>query len=113
MVDRIIDHEVAAGRFAPPVLKKEDELPKLKTTSDLVDNLLATEASRKKEIELKRQKEEKHESKRKDLRAMSIEELKKFLAKKGKEPQGKKDDMVEACFAIYLQEEAIASRKDE
>jgi len=113
MVDRIIDHEVAAGRFAPPVLKKVEESPKSKTTSDLVENLLANEAGRKKEVELKRQREEKDENKRKELRAMSNEDLKKLLAKKGKEPEGKKDDMVEACFAIYAQEEATASRRDE
>jgi len=113
MIDRIMDHEIADGRFATPVLKKVDELPKDTTTGDLVANLLANEASRKKEMELKRQKKEKDENKRNELRAMSMEELKKWLTKKGKEPEGKKDDLVEACFAVYVQEEATASRRDE
>merc|ERR1712113_464021 len=47
----------------------------------------------------------------KELAAMKIEELKKQLMKKGKDPVGKKDDMANALFEIHAQEEAAAAKK--
>merc|ERR1712087_638568 len=47
----------------------------------------------------------------KELKAMANEELKQILTKKGKDPEGKKDDMVKALFELHVQEEATASKK--
>jgi len=44
---------------------------------------------------------------------MSVEELKKTLSSKGREPEGKKEDMVEALYQITKEEEAVAHRKKE
>merc|ERR1712232_589820 len=51
--------------------------------------------------------------KRKELKAMSVEDLKKQLAKKGLEPGSKKEEMVDALFIIVVQEEAAKARKTE
>merc|ERR1712060_803879 len=77
----------------------------------MVEALLANEANRKREREQKKQEEDAAASKRKELRAMSIDELKKLLTSKGQEPTGKKEDLVEALFAISVQEDAAAARK--
>merc|ERR1711981_1305913 len=51
--------------------------------------------------------------KRKELKAMSVEELKKRLAKKGLEAGAKRDDMIDALFIAGVQEDALAARKTE
>lgn len=79
----------------------------------MVDALLANEAQRKKEKELKNKKEEQLAQKQKELKSLSTEELKKRLAKKGLEVSGKKDDLVEALFFAVVQENAAAARQSE
>jgi len=64
-------------------------------------------------LELKKQQEEAAANKRKELKAMSVEDLKKALSKRRLEPMGKKEDMVEALFQVGVQEEKIAARKSE
>merc|ERR1719453_145762 len=64
-------------------------------------------------MELRSQQEEKALQKRKEIKAMSIEDLKKRLTKKGLEAGGKKEDMVEVLFLAAVQEEALASRQSE
>merc|ERR1719429_569750 len=47
----------------------------------------------------------------KELKSMTNEELKQALTKKGKAPEGKKDDMVNALFELHAHEEAAAAKK--
>jgi len=79
----------------------------------MVEALLAQEATRKKERELKSHQEEQAAQKRKELKALSIDELKKRLNKRGLGDAGKKDDMVEALFIVAMQDEAAAARQAE
>merc|ERR1711972_39391 len=48
-----------------------------------------------------------------ELKAKSVEELKKLLRKSGAEVEGKKETLVEALIAIGKQEEELNSRKAE
>jgi len=113
MVERINKEEYNAGRFARPSLAQEDEAPKEECKGDMVDALLAQEAQRKREREIKSLQEDAAAQKRKDLKSMSIEDLKKRLAKKGLEASGKKEDMVETLFTVALQEDAKNARQTE
>merc|ERR1719272_39644 len=92
-------------------LDLEDEAPKSETV-DIVAALLEKDAARKKEMELKKQQEEAEANKRKELKAMSNDELKKLLVKKGQQAEKNKDTMVEALFAIHMQEEAAVAKKN-
>eukprot|EP00930_Biecheleria_cincta_P086143 TRINITY_DN754_c1_g1_i8.p1 TRINITY_DN754_c1_g1~~TRINITY_DN754_c1_g1_i8.p1 ORF type:complete len:502 (-),score=216.66 TRINITY_DN754_c1_g1_i8:79-1584(-) len=115
MVERLLRHELEAGVFARPAAERqnEEEVPVVAKKGDLVAALLASEANRKKEMELKEQQEEVAANKRKELKSMSVEELKKALSKRKLDPIGKKDDMVEALFQLGIQEEQLASREAE
>jgi hypothetical protein len=107
LVDRISKKEQECGRYLRAAPAKDT--PKALQDVDMVDALLANESNRKKEKE----KEDAIASKKKALRAMAIDELKKALTAKGVEASGKKDDMVEALFAAKLREEAATARKSE
>eukprot|EP00930_Biecheleria_cincta_P086145 TRINITY_DN754_c1_g3_i1.p1 TRINITY_DN754_c1_g3~~TRINITY_DN754_c1_g3_i1.p1 ORF type:complete len:467 (-),score=181.40 TRINITY_DN754_c1_g3_i1:141-1541(-) len=109
MVERLLRYEVEAGLFARPVTEHEakEEAPRTTNKGDVVEALLASEASRKKEVELKKQQEEAAANKRRKLEEMSLQELKKALS------MLKKDDMVEALFQVGIQEEKMAARKAE
>eukprot|EP00416_Gambierdiscus_australes_P037481 CAMPEP_0171103564 /NCGR_PEP_ID=MMETSP0766_2-20121228/58984_1 /TAXON_ID=439317 /ORGANISM="Gambierdiscus australes, Strain CAWD 149" /LENGTH=484 /DNA_ID=CAMNT_0011563999 /DNA_START=49 /DNA_END=1503 /DNA_ORIENTATION=+ len=114
MVERAVRQEAAKGRFARPQLVEldvEEEAPKQPT--DMVDALLANEASRKRAKELKEQEEAAAVEKKKELRAMSMDELKQQLSQKGGEEPGKcrKEDLVELVVAAIQREEAAAARK--
>jgi|ERR1712232_873441 len=79
---------------------------------DVIGALLASQASLKKEQELKQQEIDRAATKIKELNSLSVEEVKKKLAKKGlKEATGKKDELVATLLKISLQEEADAARK--
>jgi hypothetical protein len=75
----------------------------------MVDTLLANENTRKKE----KQQEDELVAKKKDIKSMSVDELKKALTKKGLDVPGKKEEMVEVLFATRLREDVVASRKAE
>merc|ERR1712072_1148851 len=92
---------------------QEEEAPKGEQRGDMVEALLANEAQRKKERELRSQQEDALAQKRKELKSMSIEDLKKRLAKKKLEASGKKEDMVEALFIASVQEDAANARQAE
>jgi hypothetical protein len=119
MVERVVKRECELGRFAKPQLPVEDEddgassagTKATKKAKDMVDALLANEANRKREKELKKQEEDAAANKRKELKSLSVEDLKKQVSKKGQEPIGKKDDLVEVLFAVWQEEEAAASKK--
>jgi len=115
MVERLLKHEFEAGRFLRPAAEQEakEEAPAATKKGDVVEALLASEANRKKELELKKHQEEAAANRKKELKAMSLEELKKKLTKHKLEPVGKKDDMVEALFQVGVQEEKIVARKAE
>ena len=53
-------------------------------------------------MELKRQQEEALLQRRKELKSLSLEDLKKRAAKKGLEANGKKEDLVEAVKCIGI-----------
>merc|ERR1711935_282686 len=105
MVDRITKKENEMGCYSRPALP-QDEAPQAQQSLDMVEALLANEAQRKKENELKSQQMDKFAEKRKELKSMSIEDLKKRLTKKGLESNGKKEDLVEALFLVAVQEDA-------
>lgn len=117
IVDRIVQSEVAAGCFARPsfqsldVVFEEEQVSKGKTV-DMVDAVLVMEATRKQEMEAKRQQEEAEANKKKELKAMSLDELKKRLGSKKLQVVGKKDDMVDALFANFMQETAADAKKN-
>lgn len=118
IVERVVKHECAQGRFVRPKPEEDEDEEAAQPASksgkkagDMVDALLTNEANRKKEREQKKQEEDAAASKRKEFRAMSMEELKKLLTAKGQEPTGKKEDLVEAAFAISAREDAAAARK--
>merc|ERR1711988_1853339 len=112
MVERISKREYQMGCYSRPTLP-QDEAPSTQQSGDMVEALLASEAQRKKERELQSQQEEKAAQKRKEIKALSVEDLKKRLAKKGVEASGKKEDMVELLFLAAVQEDAVNTRKSE
>lgn len=115
IVERVVRAENRAGHFARPAsevkMVPDDEAPKTAKKTDMVDALLANEVQRKKEKELKRQEEEVAENRRKDLRAMSVDELKKQLTSKGLDAAGKKDELMDAVFNLRSREEAALAKK--
>lgn len=112
MVDRISKKENEMGCYSRPALP-QDEVPQAQQSGDMVEALLANEAQRKKEQESRSQQEDKLLQKRKELKSLSIEDLKKRLTKKGLESNGKKDDLVEALFLVAVQEAAETARQTE
>lgn len=113
MVDRLTKRENEMGCYLRPAMLRENEAPKVESNVDMVDALLADQAQRQKDMELKQQQGETAAQKMKELKAMSIEDLKKRLTKKGLEANGKKEDMLRVLFCAGLQEEAAAKRKSE
>jgi len=112
MVDRVNKRENEMGCYSRPVLP-QDEAPSAQNSSDMVEALLANEAQRKKEKELKNQQADHLMQKRKEFKTMSIEDLKKRLTKKGLEATGKKEDMIEALFLAAVQDDAATARQSE
>eukprot|EP00933_Yihiella_yeosuensis_P085100 TRINITY_DN998_c0_g1_i2.p1 TRINITY_DN998_c0_g1~~TRINITY_DN998_c0_g1_i2.p1 ORF type:complete len:494 (-),score=218.69 TRINITY_DN998_c0_g1_i2:272-1753(-) len=113
VAERILKKEVTMGRFQKPKVEDDDaaEAPvEEKKAADMIDALMASDANRKKEEELKQQQEEEAAAKRKELKAKSVDELKKALKSKGVEPTGNKDAMVDALFEVGVQEAALAAR---
>merc|ERR1712061_108739 len=111
MVDRIVRQEFAAGCFARPVQQDEEMFEDSQCKKgDMVEIILAYEAQRKKDQEMKMQQKEALCQKLNELRAMTNEELKQALTKQGREPAGKKDDMVGVLCEIFTQEEAAAAK---
>jgi len=115
MVDRIVAREHQAGRFGRPTLVWEvKESPaQVPAAGDMVEALMANEANRKRERELKKQEEEAVAKKRADMKTKSVDELKKLLAGKGRDTSGKKDDLVELLIQVGVEDEAAAKRKIE
>merc|ERR1711957_1089022 len=112
MVDRISKKETEMGCYSRPALP-QDEAPQAQQSLDMVEALLANEAQRKKENEVKSQQMDKLAEKRKELKSMSLEDLKKRLTKKGLESNGKKEELVEALFLVAVQEDAATARQSE
>jgi hypothetical protein len=112
MVDRISKKESMMGCYSRPSLPQE-EAPSVQQSGDMVDALLANEAQRKKEQEARSAQEEKLAQKRKEIKSMSLEDLKKRLTKKGLESSGKKEDLVEVLFLDAVQEDSINARQSE
>merc|ERR1719454_1017557 len=113
MVERISKRENETGHYARPSLVQDLDAPKDNKNVDMVDSLLANEAQRKKEQEMRSQQEEALAKRRKELKALSLDDLKKRLSKKGLEASGKKDEMVEALFLAVVQEDKVKERQTE
>jgi len=113
MVERISKQENQMGCYARPGVKEVEVAAKDDKKGDMIDELLASEAQRKKERELKSKQEEVVLKKRKELKAMSAEDLKKRLAKKGLEATGSRDEMRETLFIAAVQEDKTTARKSE
>merc|ERR1719210_2761639 len=102
------------GCYLRPVPSQEEAAAATKEASkDMVTALLESEKNKKMEKELKRQQDEAAANTKKELRAMTNDELKKALSSRGVEATGKKDEMVESLFGLRQQEEAVAARKSE
>jgi len=112
MVDRISKTESMMGCYSRPSLPQE-QAPSAQQSSDMVEALLANEAQRKREQEVRSLQEEKLSQKRKEIKSLSIEDLKKRLTKKGLESSGKKEDLVEVLFLDAVQEDSILARQSE
>jgi len=112
LVERLVRLEAAAGRFTRPRLIEPEKEEPLQTGKTMVDALLASEAARKKEKELKMQREEAAASRHRELEGMTIEQLKKLATKKKLEVTGKKQDLVAALSDAGLREDLAAARKD-
>merc|ERR1719440_1803249 len=113
MVERISKRENESGNYSRPRLAQDLDAPKEDKNVDMVDSLLANEAQRKKEHEKKVQQEEALAKRRKELKALSLDDLKKRLSKKGLEASGKKEDMVEVLFRAVVQDDKAAARQAE
>lgn len=113
MVERISKKETDAGCYSRPKPMQDDDAPTEDKKGDMVEALLANEAQRKRERELRSQQEESLLQKRKDLKSLSIEDLKKRLTKQKLEASGKKEDMVETLFLAVVQEDAANARRIE
>jgi len=117
IVERIVRVENRAGNFARPssemTMLPEEESQKAAKKTDIVDALLANEENRKKEKELRRQEEELAESKKRELRALTMDELKKQLTKHKLDATGKKEELVEAVYLVGCQEDGVVARKAE
>merc|ERR550534_633378 len=72
-----------------------------------VREVLAERAERKKA------EEEAAAGTRKQLRGMTLDQLKSLVSSKGLEAAGKKEELIEVAFKIRLQDEAVAARRDE
>merc|ERR1719464_2372234 len=93
MVDRIVKREHTAGRFGRPALERESKeasFPSVAAGGDMVEALIANEAKRKMNLELKKQEEKAAAQKKADLQGKSLEQLKNLLTAKGRTPTGKK-----------------------
>merc|ERR1712139_151370 len=112
MVDRVIRKENAAGLYLRPGHDQKEE-SSTSSKSDMVDALLANEVKRKKTKAQEMGLEEKIANKRKELKALSVDDLKAALEEKGMEPCGKKDDMIETLSTEFRREQEVALRKAE
>merc|ERR1711972_631962 len=112
MIDRIVRCELDAGQFAPPTMPQEEEQEDAqKQKGSLVDVLLAKEAKRKADEELKL-KQEAAANKLKEFKAMTVDDLKKAIAGAGQnEPAGNKNDLIKVLFNLHLQEVRDAEKK--
>jgi len=113
MVERISKLEREAGHYEKPVLEHKSEDTVTDKKVDMVEALLANESRRKQEKEARTKQEDAAANRMKELKAMAVDDLKSALTKKGVEPLGKKEELVEALFAIRAKEDVIMARKTE
>merc|ERR1711920_764833 len=100
MADRVAKAEQMTGIFARPTLEKKEEVHEQSKGGDLVDTLLANESSRKAAQKKQTEQEEALKAKMAELKAKSVEELKKIIRKSGAETEGKKEALGDAVYAI-------------
>lgn len=117
MVDRLLRKEVELGKFDPPKPRDiEQKVAVEPKATDLVATLLANEAAlakKKAEEEKQKEREALMEKMRETLKAMTVQDLKQQLQKKGVSTVGGKDQLVEALFARKIEEEALATKKND
>lgn len=113
IADRISKRELELGLYRKPVLQAEQGAGAEAEGGDMVTALLVNEKKRKEQKEQQAKKDEAFAAKKKEFKAMNVEELKAALGKHGVEAAGKKDDMVEALLAAHTQEEKVAARRSD
>merc|ERR1712178_263463 len=79
MVERISKDENQRGLYARPAIKQTAADAPQEKKGDMIDELLANEAERKKERDVRSKKEEALSKRRKELKSMSVDELKKRI----------------------------------
>merc|ERR1712050_37135 len=112
MVARIVRKEHEAGQFKRPSLEKQADPDVVKQSGDVIDDLLAKEAIRKKELELKKQLDEALTKRLTELKNLPVDKLKKLVEKNGLEA-GKKEEMIVAILNVDRQKAAADARKQE
>merc|ERR1712232_726927 len=110
LIDRIVRHETASGAFLKPTVPAvPDAEPKATSKkTNMVEALLAKERENE-EVAKKEAAEAEAVAKRiKELKAKSIDELKKLLKRKGLDTSiSKKDEMVRALYDATVEEESM------
>jgi len=113
MVPRIIRKEIDAGHFARPLLEKQAEPDSSKQSRDMIDDLLAEDTRRKKELELKKQRDEVKSKRIAELKEMPIDKLKKLVEKNRLDATGNKTELIVAIVKSDEQKAAIDARRQE
>jgi hypothetical protein len=118
LVDRIVRHETTTGKFFKPAVTATapiQQQPKVTSkTANMVEVLLAKERESEEAAKREAAVAEAIAKRIKDMKAKSIDELKKTLKRKGLEcASGKKEDLVRALYDATVAEEALVARKAE
>jgi hypothetical protein len=115
LIDRIVRHETAAGKFLKPTgsAAPVQEEPKVTTkTANMVEALLAKEKESEEAAKREAAEAEAVAKRIKEFKAKSFDELKKLLKRKGLEnASAKKEDLVRVLYEATVEEEALVARK--
>merc|ERR1711972_555936 len=111
-VARIVRREHEAGQFKRPTLEKQVDPDVVNQKGDVIDDLLAKEATRKKDSELKKQRDEALIKRVTELKNLPVDKLKKLVEKNGLDA-GKKEEMIVALVNLDKQKAAADARKQE
>merc|ERR1719215_300374 len=103
--------EDTAGQYVRPVI--ETKPAEVDTKNSVIDSILQSETNRKEKKKKEMEQANAVGAQFKELKAMSIEQLQKRMAKKGLESDGKKESMIQALVAHSAEAAAAETRKSE
>jgi len=115
LIDRIVRHETAEGKFLRPAAAPVQEAEP-KTTSkkiDMVEAILAKGKETEEAAKIDVANAEAVAKRLNDLKGKSMDDLKKLLKRKGLDNSGKKDVMVRLLYEATVEEESLVARKAE